>query len=186
MVGHCLIGVERTLLVEPGDILISHPRWGEHRRVCFVTEHTAYSTVALQLNSPLTVTFRELAASKGYDCATDRSVFRGGDYNRSALIMLHDNAWFSANTMQINSEWSISSDMHMLEKVVEGNTPLSYRYILGITAWPPRSLERDLASERPTWLVLKSPDPELITAEPERQYDLALEAVSSGFWSSYF
>jgi len=173
-------------LIKPGDIVISHPRWGEHRRVCFVTEHTAYSTVALQLNSPLTVTFRELAASKGHDCAEDQPVYRGGDYNRSALIMLHDNAWFSANTMQINSEWSISSDYHMLEKAVAGNTPHNYRYILGITAWPPRSLERELTAERPTWLLLTQPDTELITAEPERQYDLALEAVSSGFWRSYF
>ena len=173
-------------MIAPGDIVISHPRWGEGERVCFVTEHTRLSTVALQLNTPTEVTFKDLAASKGYNCVEDQPVYRGGDYNRSALIMLHDGDWYSANTMPINSNWSISSDYHMLEKVIMGNTPHNYRYMLGITAWAPQGLERELTAERPTWLILNEPDIDLVLADPKKQYDLAIEAVSSGFWRTNF
>lgn len=173
-------------MIEPGDIVISHPRWGEGERVCFITEHTRYSTVALQLNQPSSVTFRELALSKGYDVAEDQPVYKGGDYNKAALIMLHDGGWYSSNTMPVNSSWSISSDLHMLGKIIAGNTPRSYRYVMGITAWPPHSLERELAQEKPLWLVLNEPDLDLVLADPAQQYDLALEAVSSGFWRTYF
>jgi putative AlgH/UPF0301 family transcriptional regulator len=165
---------------------VSHPRWGQGERVCFITEHTRLSTVALQLNSPIEVTFKELASSKGYDCAEDQPVYRGGDYNSSALIMLHDHAWYSANTMVVNTEWSISSDLHMLEKIIHGNTPNFYRYVLGITAWPHQGLERDLASERPTWIALNSPSLDIVMSDASQQYELALEAVGSGFWNSYF
>jgi len=173
-------------LVKPGDIVLSHPRWGEGHRVCFITEHSSISTVALQLNSQTQLSFKELAVLKGYDCAEDRSVFYGGDYNGSALIMLHDNNWYSANTMIVNSAWSISSDLHMMEKVQDGNTPHSYRYIMGITAWPQHSLEQDLHSERPKWIVLNSPSTDLVMAEPEQHYRLALEAAGSIFWRNYF
>lgn len=172
-------------MIGPGDIIVSHPRWGEGDRVCFITEHTQYSTVALQINNPSSMTFRELAMTKGYDCVEDRPVYRGGDYNRSALIMLHDSDWYSSNTMAVTHNWSISSDYHMLEKVVMGNTPTYYRYVMGITAWAPNALEANLKSSRPGWLVLSDPDPDLVVADPEKQYKLALEAVSMNFWNQY-
>lgn len=171
-------------MIQPGNILISHPRWGERESVCFITEHTRYSTVALQLNLPTSIQFADLALEKGYDCVENLPVFRGGDYNRSALIMLHDSSWYSSNTMAVTPELSISSDLHMIEKVCEGNTPLHYRYIMGITAWPPRSLENQLAQERPPWLLVPNPDPELIFADSERQYELALNAASEKFWDT--
>ncbi len=172
-------------MIQQGSILISHPRWGEGQRVCFVTEHTRYSTVALEINRPMNLQFRELAAQKGYDCADPELVYRGGDYNRSALIMLHDSNWYSSNTMAVDDRWSISSDLHMLEKVCGGNTPTLYRYVIGITAWPPHSLERELTGAKPTWLVLNDPDPDLIVADPEQQYDLALSCVGEKFWSQF-
>ena len=172
-------------MIEPGHILISHPHWGEGRRVCFVTEHTQYSTVALEINRPSPLRFSDLAQQKGYTCREDQPVYAGGEYNRSALIMLHDSSWYSANTMTINRDWSISSDLHMLEKVTGGNTPQLYRYVIGITAWPPHSLTRELNSDRPTWIVLSDPSPSLVVAEPAQQYDLALSCVGERFWSQY-
>jgi putative AlgH/UPF0301 family transcriptional regulator len=173
-------------LIKPGDLIISHPRWGSSiRSVCFITEHTRYSTVALQINQPAKVTLRELVFTKGYDCADDQMVYSGGEFSPGALIMLHDRDWYSSNTMPVTSEWSISSDYHMLDKVTMGNTPTLYRYVMGLTAWEPGALEKDLHSDRPRWILLNDPDPELVMADADNQYALAIHAASSQFWNDY-
>lgn len=173
-------------MIKPGDLLISHPRWGSSvRSVCFITEHTRHSTVALQINQPANVTLRELVLTKGYDSVDDQMVYSGGEFSPGALIMLHDRDWYSANTMPVTNDWSISSDYHMLDKIVEGNTPTLYRYVMGLTAWEPRELEKDLRSSQPRWILLNDPDPELIMADAENQYALAIHAASSQFWNNY-
>lgn len=173
-------------MIKPGDLIISHPRWGSKvNSVCFITEHTRYSTVALQINQPAKVTLRELVFTKGYDCAEDQMVYSGGKFSPGALIMLHDRDWYSANTMPVTSDWSISSDYHMLDKIVEGNTPTLYRYVMGLTMWEPGALEKDLRSDRPCWMLLNDPDPKLVMAEPDNQYALAIHAASSQFWNNY-
>lgn len=171
--------------IRPGDLVISHPHWGEGERVCFVTEHTRRSTVALQINRLADIRLRELFEDKGYVTDSDAAVYHGGDYNPGALILLHDSNWSSSNTMHINKLWSISSDYHMLDKIAQGNTPRDIKFILGVTAWKAQELETDLESDTPQWLHLEAPDPYIIMAEPEEQYELALSRVSSRLWNQY-
>lgn len=162
-------------MIRPGDLIISHPHWCAREKVCFVTEHSEKSTVALELNTPATITLAELVFEKGIELTYDEPVYRGGEYNQSALILLHDCHWYSSNTMPVTHDWSISSDYHMIDKLADGNTPTHYRAMLGITAWSPGELEEIINSSRPQWLVVNDPDYELITVSAEDQYTLALD-----------
>jgi putative transcriptional regulator len=162
--------------VKPGDLLVSHPHWSDTERVCLITERTHASTVALELNTPANLTFAELVLEQGYAVSLDEAVYHGGDYNTHSLILLHDSNWYSSNTMPVNSEWSISSDYHMIDKLADGNTPDDFRVMIGISAWAERDLDQELAAKRSPWLVLKQPNRSLIMSDPEDQYTLALDA----------
>lgn len=176
-------------MIRPGSLLISHPHWARDDfidSILFITEHTPHSTVALQLNKPTNTGIRELVEQQGYSTHLNDLVYRGGDYNSTALIMLHESSWFSSNTMPVNSDWSISSDHFMIEKLCEGNLPLEYRCVIGISGWEPGELDRELNSKKPKWLLLKNPPLELITAKYNEQYQLAVNLVSQRLTAQYF
>ena len=174
-------------MVEPGDLLISHPRWAEESNgVYFVTENNPHSVVALQINQPTEYTIRDLVANRGLHCLEETCVYRGGDFNSSALVMLHDTHWFSSNTMQIDRRWSISSDNFMLDKISDGNTPTHYRYMIGVSAWDRDEFFHKQKSARAPFLVLKNAPTSLITADPKLQYNLALNSLSNRFTQQHF
>jgi len=172
--------------VRPGDLLVSHPYWSNTQRVCFVTEHTGYSTVALQINTPAELTVGQLDFADNSTVSLDEPVYYGGDFNRNSLILLHDHTWYSSNTMPITSHWSITSDQLMLEKLEMGNLPEEYRMVLGITAWEPGEIETLLADRRSEWLLFKNPEPGLIMMDPLDTYNEVLTQLMSRTTNHYF
>ena len=169
-----------------GDLLISHPYWSDEQRVCLITEHTAHSSLALELNTPAEVTFAELVMEKGISVGLNDRVYTGGDYNTHALVMLHDCDWYSSNTMQVDENWSISSDYHMIDKLAMGNLPTEFRVMLGITAWGKGDLDHELASAKSPWLLLQNPYPGLVMCEPDDQYELAFKQFTKQCVSHFF
>lgn len=164
--------------VEPGDCLVSHPHWNPQERLLFVTEHHHKSTVALELNTPSEHTVDQLQMMNNTTVPLTDTVYLGGDFNTHSLVLLHDSNWYSSNTMPINSQWSITSDRVMLEKLEMGQTPDFYRVLLGISAWMPKEIDQELASSRPQWLVLKQPTWQLVMADCDEQYQLAIDELA--------
>jgi len=173
-------------MIEPGDCIISHPRWNASETVSIITEVNSQSTVALMLNAPARVTLSELVMHKGYEITFDCEVYTGGTINSSAMILLHDSNWYSSNTMPVNSQWSISSDYFMIDKLAYDNTPTHFRPILGVSAWEAGELEQQCGGERPRWLILKQPGSDLVIADHKIQYQKALEHVSAQTVNQWF
>lgn len=176
-------------MIKPGNLLISHPHWAQDNfvdSVLLITEHTPHSTIALQLNKPTFTTIRELISQEGYECDINDTTYKGGSFNPGALIMLHDNSWYSSNTMPINQKWSISSDHFMLEKIATGNVPFNFRCMLGVTGWEPDELQQEMQGPRPNWLILKSPSSSLVMAKYNEQYQLAVNQISKDLTAQFF
>jgi len=176
-------------MIAPGNLLISHPHWADDEfidSVLLITEHTPYSTVALQLNKPIFTTLQDLVLKQGFECNITDTAYKGGSFNPGALIMLHDNSWYSSNTMPINKKWSISSDHFMIDKLADGNTPRQFRCMLGVSGWEPGQLENELMGSKPRWMILKSPPESLIMAKYNEQYQLAINQVSKYLTAQYF
>lgn len=171
----------------PGDIIISHPKWTDNEDVFFITEQANDAIIGIQLNASAKLTFRELVKEKGLTTELHAEIFHGGDVSPTIFLLLHDAHWYSSNTVIVNKEWSVTSDMNMIDKLIDGNTPNEYRCLLGLSAWEPVVLGKELTStSEPLWLHLSNPPASIITADPEDQYKLALTAMSAKLWDEYF
>lgn len=177
------------MTIKPGSLLIAHPIHSAETKmdaVVFVTESHSRGTLGVRLNLPAPVTMTHLMQQKNLSWSGPDSVYSGGEHNQGALILLHDGDWYSSNTMPIDPNWSISSDQFMLDKMCRENYPREFRICLGVTAWDTDNITSSIRSNRPRWLLLEDPDPDLITAPAGLQWDMAVVAHSQNLFDSYF
>ena len=174
--------------IRSGSLLVAHPKYSdrEHsQHVVYITESTGTSTMGLKLNESSHYDMYDLMFNKGVIWQGDRELYLGGDINPNSLVMLHTNEWYSANTMQVDNYFAISSDYVMIDKMSEHNTPDWYRLFLGCLGWSPRELESELRTARPKWLLLSKPSQVLIESDYNHMWDLALEEYSQDVFSNY-
>jgi putative AlgH/UPF0301 family transcriptional regulator len=175
--------------LRPGSLLIAHPIHcaAECRKhVVLVTESTHNSTMGITLNHLSNYDLRELMLDKGLDWAATRELWIGGDRRGSALVMLHSSEWYSSNTMPIDTNFSISSDAVMIDKVDMGNTPQWYKLFVGCKGWKLEQIVRELNGSKPKWLYLAYPSPKLIEADGKQMWNLAVTECSQDLFNEYF
>lgn len=178
-----------------GKILVAHPRLQGspfHRSVVLVTEDHANGSVGLILNKPTDFSLRQVMESKGYDCLVDRVVYLGGPVNSSALVLIHDDHWYSSNTYRVKPGISISSDTLMIEKIAMGDYPKSWRFVCGISGWSKGQLAAEIegsgpfAARGPSWLVCEANQSLIHKWDGEKQWHKALELCSQEMMNQYF
>ena len=174
--------------IKAGSLLIAHPVHATIERsekVVYITESNNYSTTGLTLNNLGTYDLAEILARRNIDWYGDRHLYHGGDYNSSALVMLHTDEWYSSNTMHIHNQLSISSDELMMEKLEMGNLPLWYRLFVGIEAWDAQDLEHQVRRAKPQWIVLSNPSQALIELSDKDVWPCAIDEYSQEVFSNY-
>jgi putative AlgH/UPF0301 family transcriptional regulator len=175
--------------IRAGSLLLAHPAHGEFNRsqqVVYVTESNTVNTLGLILNNRISnMDLRQIMLEKGNDWRSDSTVYRGGDINPTALVMLHSDEWYSSNTMQVDGLFSISSDRTMVDKLEMGNTPDWYRLFVGMSAWQAEDLEFELKSKKPRWLLLTRPSQALIELADGNLWQNAVSEYSQDVFADY-
>lgn len=174
--------------IRSGSLLVAHPAHCDHEHqthVVYITESNEESTIGVILNDLSGHDMCKFMQERGMSWYGDREVYIGGNYNPYALLMLHDSDWYSSNTMQINRDYSISSDNMMLEKMEMGNTPDWYKMFIGCTAWSASELEHELRSSKPRWLFIPKPSDELVQCNSNSMWNNAVAEYSQDVFSNY-
>lgn len=175
--------------IRPGSLLIAHPVHADHEKikhVVYITESTSASTMGLVLNNLSPIDLKAALERKGIEWYGDREVYTGGEYNPTALVMLHSDEWYSNNTMQVDNSLAVSSDGLMVHKMEMGNTPNWYKLFVGCKGWQPLELQFELKSMQPKWLLHAYPTLELITSRDKNIWDLAIKECSQDLFNDYF
>ena len=100
--------------------------------------------------------------------------------------MLHTDEWYSSNTVQIDNNWSMSSDGVMMEKLDMGNSPEWYRLFAGYETWDADDLEHQLRSSRPEWLLLANPSRAAFELSDKSLWQTAVAEYSQDVFDTYF
>lgn len=180
-----------------GQILIAHPGLPEHdffyKSVIFIYSDTSDSTLGLVLNKKSKTSVKEICYSRGVlwpDGITRCHI--GGPISPSSLIMLHTNNWSSTNTLEVGkSDYSVTSDDLMFEKMSAGDQPVYWKMCLGVAAWQPGQLQLELNGKFPyrpenSWLMAEPNDSIMFEYEGEDLWIKATELSSRQMLNSYF
>jgi putative transcriptional regulator len=114
----------------------------------------------------------------------DVPVYHGGPVAERTITMLHSSEWFSSNTRVINSDFSMSSDKFMLEKISSGNAPIDWMITAGKCGWVPGQLENEIASG--AWLTLTAKPAIVFSTGEVSLWKLCIELCASETMEQFF
>ena len=172
-----------------GKLLVAHPMLTSGlfaRSVVYIYQDDLNNgTLGLILNKPTPYKVSSLLAERNMDYLGSEHVYKGGPVNEQAIVMLHEDNWYSSNTIQTSKGLAISSDIHMMEKLSMDNKPTEWRSFAGISAWSPGQLKAELKSSK-GWLTCDA-DPSIVFAKDgERQWNRAVQMCANQMIDSYF
>jgi len=178
-----------------GTILVAHPGLpiGSpfRRSVIYIYRDDLRGTYGVIVNYRSNLSVQEVCNNKGINFPDDTiMIHKGGPVNEHALVMLHTQDWRSSST-EDTSEWAISSDTFMLEKLASGDYPPYFRICAGVASWAPGQLDLELAGKFPykpefAWLTGKATDDILFNYDLDDQYTMALESCGKQMIQQFF
>jgi len=174
-------------LVNPGQLLVSHPKLNDglfSKSVVLITEHHINGSVGFILNKPSNYKMRDVVEENMLGIMQDETLYSGGPLNTGSLILIHSGEWYSSNTLALPNNISISSDHFMFEKISMGNIPFNYKLVTGISGWQPNQLESELTNQN--WLVTNPTEDLIYNHAGVTMWRKALELCASQVVASYF
>lgn len=145
-----------------GQLMAATPKLGSsiwQRSVVLITEHTRNSTVGIVVNRASDYNLNKVLGEHYTQELDAYKLHWGGPVNPRAMVILHEDTWFSSNTAWIAEGLAQSSDMFMFEKIATGNTPLDMRLCQGLSVWAPGQLQHEI--DQGLWLT-SNPDPSIL------------------------
>lgn len=176
-----------------GQILISKPsysnEWFSNSGV-FIYEHTPNGAAGLILNKDSNVTVAEIFKNNNIDYNGNEPVYRGGPVNGKSIIMLHSTEWKSQNTYKISEEFSVTSDMSMMQLIASGSKPRQWRMFVGLAGWAPGQLEEEIMGQNAfdnstTWLKTTATPGLVYNYNGHDQWNRLVEQAGSEMFSQY-
>ena len=174
-----------------GKLLIAHPNlpgqdWFHKTVIYIYNDSPAQGTLGITLNVETAISVRRLLNDKGVIYPSETPlVNKGGPVTEQSIIMLHTPGWTSQNTIPAGPRYRMSSDPLMFEKLGLGDQPVYWRMFLGIAAWAPGQLEREMNSPF-GWLTCDANDDILFNYNGEEQWKAALDLCSQQMIHTFF
>jgi len=172
-----------------GKILIANPvMTGDNpfaKTVIYIyADDPVQGTVGVILNKPSETTVQELFYDhKATYPSSSPIVHVGGPVNTTAIVLLHTDDWNSQNTALAGNNLLISSDKLMFVKMAQGNEPIYWRMIIGLSSWSPDQLDMEIRGQFPynkshQWLTADPTEDIIFGYDGEEQWNKALELYS--------
>lgn len=139
---------------------------------------------ALCVNKPTEHTLQDIIDELGIETNLNFPLYWGGPVNPGTVWMLHDSAWSIDQTVEVNDEWSMTSNIDMFRHLADGDYPQHFRLMIGYCSWARGQLQAEIAGSPPwqnghSWLIAKNKGPEWLFDQPEdRLWETATELSS--------
>ncbi|SDK57737.1 YqgE/AlgH family protein [Microbulbifer yueqingensis] len=160
-----------------GQFLLAMPGMQDPRfqhAIALVCEHTPDGTMAIVLNVPSKVHWREVFDQLSLDDASLRGeevVLLGGPVSPEQGFVLHGAGTTFDSTVEVNEDISLTASRDILESLASGRGPDDVLVALGYAGWGPGQLEEELVEN--AWLTLPA-EPEILFATPcEKRWQTA-------------
>jgi putative transcriptional regulator len=179
-----------------GKLLIATPTMPAEnffaKTVVYIYADDDRGTTGVILNKESNTTVQDLCYDHKINYPNSSpKVYIGGPVNKSAMVLLHTDDWQSQNTALAGKNLLVSSDKIMMLKMSEGNEPIYWRMIVGLSVWAPGQLDMEIKGQFPyneahEWLTVDPTEDILFEYDGEEQWNKALELYSQQMIDYYF
>ena len=172
-----------------GKLLIANPTMPNEnpfaKSVIYIhSDNSQYGTSGVILNKPSHTTVQELFFDhRATYPSSIPLVHIGGPVNKTAIVLLHTDDWQSQNTAAAGNNLLVSSDKFMFIKMSQGNEPIYWRMMIGLSCWSPGQLDMEINGQFPynkthQWLTIDPTEDIIFGYDGEDQWNKALEHYS--------
>jgi len=158
------------------DLLIAPPGMPDARfrnTVLMLTHDHHAGSFALCVNKTTRWCLDEVieASDISLDHVPSIPVYWGGPVSPNSLWMIHSAEWQTKNTVQLDSEWAMTSDVEMFQHIADRDYPNYFRIVMGYCSWAPGQLAAELQGQPPrakqaAWLVAHNLGAEWLFEQP--------------------
>jgi putative transcriptional regulator len=177
-----------------GKLLVARPSLDTsffRRSVIFICQDTAVGSTGIMLNQILSGLTVDDVMHSPVEHLRNEPLYQGGPVKSQSITLLHNEGWYSDNTININDDLAVSSDEMMLEKLAEGNTPRHWRLSAGICMWSKGQLDAEIAgaaaySKSSSWVLVDPTIDDIFYSDPDSHWEHAVDRFSSQMVNTYF
>jgi putative transcriptional regulator len=167
-----------------GRLLVAVPELADpnfSRTVVLMILHNEDGAFGLVVNrrwgrAPLGAFLRGIGKDPG-DLEREVEFFYGGPVEPGIGFVTHGTDYAIGATRDVTAELRVTGDPAILLDILDGKGPAAALITLGYAGWAPGQLERELA--RRDWLTVPADAALVLTTEPERRWQAAMERAGT-------
>jgi putative transcriptional regulator len=169
--------------LQGGDLIIAPPMMVDPRfreAVIMITHHDSKGSYGLCLNKITSSTVGDLTIDIDSQLINEQPLYWGGPMHTTTVWMLHSTEWSMANTVNINDQWSMTSNTSMFHSLAQGECPEQFRIFCGFATWGADQLASEVHGTEPwthesSWLIWRGPHSEdLLDVETDQLWSVSM------------
>tara|TARA_Y100001970_G_scaffold43508_1_gene54232 strand:+ start:530 stop:1081 length:552 start_codon:yes stop_codon:yes gene_type:complete len=135
--------------------LITMPSFSDSvfdKGIIYVCEHNDEGAMGIMINKPIPNIEKLLYKLDIKDLSPKPNVYLGGPVDINKGFVIHEKGYKTKGTLSVSSQISLTSNLDIINDILDGKGPSNYRFALGYSGWGPGQLEEEL--KRGDWLIL--------------------------------
>tara|TARA_B100000287_G_scaffold362730_1_gene356158 strand:- start:981 stop:1532 length:552 start_codon:yes stop_codon:yes gene_type:complete len=135
--------------------LITMPSFSESvfdKGIIYICEHNTEGAMGIMINKPIPNIEQFLYKLDMKDINPQPNVYLGGPVDINKGFVIHEKGYETKGTLEVSKKISLTSNLDIINDILNGKGPNNYRFALGYSGWGPGQLEEEL--KRGDWLVL--------------------------------
>ena len=138
-----------------GQFLISMPSSQDDRfdkTVIYMCAHSKDGAMGIMINKPIPNVDKVLSKFELKNISPKPNIYLGGPVDLNKGFVIHKNDYETNGTQEISGTVSLTSNLKIVNDILDGNGPEKFRLALGYSGWGPGQLEDEL--KQGDWLIL--------------------------------
>ena len=135
--------------------LITMPSFADSvfdKGIIYVCEHNDEGAMGIMINKPIPNIEKLLYKLDIKDLSPKPNVYLGGPVDINKGFVIHEKGYKTKGTLSVSNQISLTSNLDIINDILDGKGPSNYRFALGYSGWGPGQLEEEL--KRGDWLIL--------------------------------
>ncbi len=135
--------------------LVTMPSFSESvfdKGIIYICEHNNDGAMGIMINKPIPNIEKMLHKLDITDMHPKPNVYLGGPVDINKGFVIHEKGYKTKGTQVVSNKISLTSNLDIINDILDGKGPTNYRFALGYSGWGPGQLEEEL--KRGDWLVL--------------------------------